>query len=75
MTSDQLLTIEQVSEWLQVPVATLRNWRKYPRRAGATPLPVIMAGGLLRYRRGDVEEWLEANTARQTRPYRLRRGA
>ena len=76
--ADPLLTIDQVAEWLQVPVSTLRNWRKKPRRAGDTPLPVIKVGGHLRYRRADVEAWLDANTSapQPRRPLRtLRRGA
>lgn len=75
MTADQLLTAEQVSEWLQVPVATLRNWRRHPRRAGAQPLPSIKLGNHVRYRRGDVEDWLAANTSARVAPVRrLRRG-
>ncbi len=75
MSGDQLLTIDQVADWLQIPVHTLRQWRAHPRRAGATPLPVIKVGGHLRYRRTDVEAWLDANTSNGARPLRLRRGA
>lgn len=73
---DQLLTIEQVSDWLQVPVRTLRQWRAHPRRAGAVPLPSIKIGGQLRYRAAEVEAWLDQNTsAAPARVRQLRRGA
>jgi excisionase family DNA binding protein len=55
---DPLLSPEEVSEWLGVPRGTLYQWR-YRRRG-----PVgIMVGRHLRYRRSDIESWLEAQVA------------
>lgn len=68
--TDQLLTIDQVADWLQIPVATLRDWRA--RGAPGTPLPAIRVGGHVRYRRADVDAWLDANTADRAAPRRLR---
>lgn len=62
MTTDQLLTMEQVAEWLQVTVGTLRDWRARGTPRDMSPLPVIKVGGAVRYRREDVEAWLAANT-------------
>ena len=50
---DQLLTVEQLANYLDVPVATLYAWRH--RRQGP---PSFKAGRHLRYRLGDVEQWI-----------------
>lgn len=52
---DPLLTPEEVSEHLRVPVQTLYQWRW----KGLGP-SAIKVGKHLRYRRSDVESWLEA---------------
>jgi len=49
----QLLTPAQVSEILQVPVATLYRWRYY--RVGPRAGKV---GRHLRYRRDEIDRWL-----------------
>lgn len=54
---EHLLSIVQVAEALAVPEATLRYWR----HAGTGPA-TIKVGRHVRYRREDVEAWLEANT-------------
>lgn len=51
---EALLTVDQVAEHLQLPVATLYRYRhrgEGPRAA--------RVGRHLRYRRADVEEWVE----------------
>jgi predicted DNA-binding transcriptional regulator AlpA len=58
-TQDELLTPEEVADWIRRPITTLYNWRS--RRVGP---PAIRVGGRLRYRRADLEAWLEANTSR-----------
>ena len=57
MTGDRLLTIDELAEWLNVAPATVRDWRT--RRPGFLPVAVKL-GGQVRYRRSDVEAWLEA---------------
>jgi excisionase family DNA binding protein len=52
---NQLLTYEDLSEWLRVPVATLRDWR-----ANHTGPRALKIGGQIRLRRADVEEWIES---------------
>lgn len=52
---EQLLTTEQVAELLQVPVDTVRWWRK--RRRGPLSVPV---GKHARYRPQDVRDWIAA---------------
>lgn len=54
MLSDRLLTVDEVAEWLQVAVRTIYAWRV----RGVGP-PAIRVGGQLRFRRSDIERWLE----------------
>ena len=58
---DPLLTIEQVSEWLGVPKGTLYQWRS--RRQGPRAIKV---GGGLRYRRNEVDAYLDQHTDSRT---------
>ena len=58
---EQLLTTEQVAELLQVPVDTVRWWRK--RGRGPVHLRI---GKYARYRRADVEAWIDQQEV--TRP-------
>ncbi|WP_432990992.1 helix-turn-helix transcriptional regulator [Dactylosporangium sp. CA-233914] len=54
---DPLLTVEQVARWLGKPKATLYAWRS--RRQGPH---AIRVGNVLRYRRSEVERWLDEQT-------------
>lgn len=54
---DPLLTIEQVSDWLCVPKGTLYQWRS--RKQGPRAIKV---GGGLRYRRDEVDAYLDRHT-------------
>jgi excisionase family DNA binding protein len=58
MTESTLLTPEEVSDFLKVPVRTLYSQRY--RKVGP---PAIRVGRHLRYRRRDIEEWLTARTS------------
>ena len=55
---EQLWTIEQVAEYLQVPVETLYAWRK--KRVGP---PAGRTGRHLRYDPADVRAWFKAQAA------------
>lgn len=50
---DRLLTVEDLAEYLGVPVATLYAWRYH--RQGP---PGFRVGRHLRYRRSDIHEWI-----------------
>lgn len=58
----QLLHPEALSEYLQVSTKTLSNWRSL--RVG--PAFIRLQGGVIRYRREDVDTWLDeqAGTSR-----------
>ena len=49
-----LLTTEQVAVWCTVSPATLKLWRMNGRGPAFVKL-----GRLVRYRRADVEQWIE----------------
>lgn len=51
---DRLLTVENVAGYLEVPVATIYAWRY--RRQGP---PGFRVGRHLRFRKSDVERWIE----------------
>lgn len=51
---NRLITVEELAEYLGVPVATLYQWRY--RREGP---PGFRVGRHLRYRWSDIEEWIE----------------
>jgi predicted DNA-binding transcriptional regulator AlpA len=52
--TDRLLTVDEVAQWLGKPKATLYVWRT--RGLGPRGIKV---GNALRYRRRDVEAWLD----------------
>jgi len=54
---DRLLTPDEVAQWLGKPKATLSAWRS--RNLGPRGIRV---GNALRYRRGEVELWLDQQT-------------
>ena len=56
---DPLLTIDEVATWIRKPKATLYSWHS----RGLGPR-AIRVGNVLRYRRSDVEQWLEDHTDR-----------
>ena len=55
---DRLLTVDDLSAFLQVPACTIYQWRY--RRKGPR---AVKAGTLVRYRMKDVLEWLEERTS------------
>jgi excisionase family DNA binding protein len=56
----RLLTVEQLSDLLQVPVGTIYQWRH--RSYGP---PGLRVGRYVRYRAEDVDRWLEGLEAGQ----------
>jgi excisionase family DNA binding protein len=52
-TRERLLTVEELADYLGVPIATLYQWRH--RREGP---PGFRVGRYIRYQRTDVEQWI-----------------
>jgi excisionase family DNA binding protein len=57
------MTLEDVSKYLDIPMKTLRKWRL----DGSGPR-AIKVGRHLRFRRSDVDEWLEERADEPNRP-------
>ena len=55
---EKLLTTEEAAGLLKVRPQTLCVWRSSKRHG----LPYIKVGGCVRYRMGDLLEWLQAQT-------------
>jgi excisionase family DNA binding protein len=51
---DRLLTVQDLADYLDVPVATIYGWRY--RRQGP---PGFRIGKHLRFRWSDIERWIE----------------
>ncbi|MGH8887929.1 MAG: helix-turn-helix transcriptional regulator [Egibacteraceae bacterium] len=60
--TEQYLTVKQLAELLQVPVSTIYRWRYL----GVGPRGIRVSGRHVRYRRSDVEVFLEANADPQS---------
>jgi excisionase family DNA binding protein len=54
---EPLISAQELAEYLDVPVKTLYAWRY--RRQGP---PGLRVGKHLRYRRNDINEWIEQRT-------------
>ena len=52
---DQILTVKQVAEYLQV------NERTVYRMASANKLPAFKVGGSWRFRQSELEQWIKDN--------------
>jgi len=61
---EQLLTAEEVAERLQVKVDTLHQWRWL----GKGPRAVKVGRKFVRYRAGDVNDWIDAQTEQAPAP-------
>lgn len=55
MSDTQLMTTQQVADYLSVPLGTLYQWR----HAGSGPRG-FRVGRHVRFRRADVDAWLES---------------
>lgn len=56
MTLSKLLTIDEVAEWLQIPITTIYKHRHLKQGVG---LLGIKVGRHLRWRQEDIEAWLK----------------
>ena len=71
LSTPDLLDKQQAAEFLTIAVRTLDDWRK------AKLIPYIHRGGYIRFRRDDLEIFLDSYRldARKESPYRPRRRA
>ena len=62
MENSDLISPAELGEWLGKSTASLANWRYL----GLGPKFVKLGPKAIRYRKSDVETWLEENTRTQT---------
>lgn len=55
-TVDEVMTTQEVAEYLKVPVKLLEQWRW----SKAVNLPFIKLGRLVRYNKSDVDKYLQS---------------
>jgi excisionase family DNA binding protein len=55
LAGEPLLTQRQAAEYLNVSITTLQRWR----RKGIGPPSIRLPNGYLRFRRSDLDTWLE----------------
>lgn len=59
MDGDEILTPEQLSEWLQIPVSTVRDLcRTRAQKRDRHPLPLHHIGKRVRFYRSEIVSWL-----------------
>ncbi len=58
---DELMKIEQAADFLGVSTKTMYSWTLKASPL-TPPLPVMRAGRLLRFRKADLEKWMEQRT-------------
>lgn len=58
--SEELLSTDEVAERIGVPTSTLRWWR----HVGEGPKSFTLGKKIVRYKRSDVDEWLEREYAK-----------
>ncbi len=54
--AEPLWSIEDVAAYLKIPEMSVY---KMTRRGAVTPIPHVKLGGLLRFRRRDIDRWLD----------------
>lgn len=59
---ERLWDVKDVSEYLKVPVATLRQW------CSKKSLPYVKIGGHVRFRKEDVEKWVAQKVVGNAEP-------
>ena len=61
-TAGSYLTVKDLSEYLHIKPATLYAW------AARGKIPCVKIHGLLRFRRDEIEQWLETFRKQQSKP-------
>lgn len=62
---ESLLKPQEVADLLKISLHTLASWR---RQINTHDLPWIEVGGSIRYRREDVQAWLDKRTTNGSAP-------
>lgn len=55
----EILTIDELCAWLKLNKSQVYQLTRARGQASANPLPVLRLGGAMRFRKTDVEQWLD----------------
>lgn len=61
-TDDPLISAPELAEQMNVSTQTIRRWWK----AGQMPAPRRFGRRVIRWRRSDIDEWIEQQAVRET---------
>jgi len=62
MTDDRLMSIKELAEYLQVDLSTLYLWSQRGE------IPAMKVGKMWRYRRSEIDAWLDRRRNQSTKP-------
>jgi excisionase family DNA binding protein len=69
MTDDPLMSVRDLAEYLNVNISTVYQWSQRGQ------IPAMKVGNLWRYRRSDIEEWLNGRRSPAVEREAVPRGA
>ncbi len=65
--NDALLTVQEVAEYLQVDEQTVYKWTSDEETPPKDRLPSIRLGGVIRFKKVDIDSWLEEHKQQKGR--------
>lgn len=55
----EILTLDELCEWLKLSKSQAYTLTHSRSQIGPNPLPICWIGGVMRFRKQDVEKWLD----------------
>jgi PTS system nitrogen regulatory IIA component len=62
MAEEQLMSVEEMAQYLNVNISTVYMWSQKGQ------MPAMKVGKMWRYRRSDIDAWLDANRTPRIEP-------
>ncbi len=69
MPDDQLMSVKELADYLQVNISTVYLWSQRGQ------IPAMKVGNMWRYRRSEIEEWLNQRRTPAVGQYGVTRGS
>jgi PTS system nitrogen regulatory IIA component len=68
MTDEPLMSVRELAAYLQVDMSTIYLWSQRGQ------IPAMKVGNMWRYRRSEIEEWLNQRRSQPTEPQKTTGG-
>jgi PTS system nitrogen regulatory IIA component len=68
MTDDQLMSVRELADYLNINISTVYTWSQRGQ------IPAMKVGNMWRYRRSEIEEWLNQRRSQPTEPQKTTGG-